>query len=445
MTTRRNFILSSMTLGASAMLRGTASASELHAMQEREAARANELREGSLSAYTSITVPSGGKVTSRVQGGVRVMHVTVSEFEHAFAPGLKARCWGYNGHVNGPLIEAVEGERVRIYVTNDIPAPTTIHWHGFLLPNGMDGVSGLTQPPIAPGETWVYEFELVQHGTHMFHSHHDTMTQEGLGLTGMFVIHPKQSDRAPVDRDFALMLHEWRIDAGASRPNPNEMSDFNVLTMNGKVFPHLEPLVMRTGQRVRIRIGNLSAMDHHPIHLHGVEFFETAIDGLSIPEDHQRKRVTVLVGVGETRDIEFVPEYEGDWAFHCHMTHHVMNQMGHAFPNMIGVETSGFDGQMRSLVPGYMTMGTTGMKDMTDTKMAIPPNSIPMQKADGQFGADISLAGMAGLLKVRTDITDEQLARNEDPGWYKHPEGSGARKATPEELRRDGVNLEKRS
>ena len=190
--------------------------------------------------------------------------------DSAFAPGLKARCWGYNGHVNGPLIEAVEGERVRIYVTNDIPAPTTIHWHGFLLPNGMDGVSGLTQPPIAPGETWVYEFELVQHGTHMFHSHHDTMTQEGLGLTGMFVIHPKQSDRAPVDRDFALMLHEWRIDAGASRPNPNEMSDFNVLTMNGKVFPHLESLVMRTGQRVRIRIGNLSAMDHHPIHLHGV-------------------------------------------------------------------------------------------------------------------------------------------------------------------------------
>ena len=210
---------------------------------------------------------------------------------------------------------------MRIYVTNDIPAPTTIHWHGFLLPNGMDGVSGLTQPPIAPGETWVYEFELVQHGTHMFHSHHDTMTQEGLGLTGMFVIHPKEPDRVPVDRDFSLMLHEWRIDAGASRPNPNEMSDFNVLTMNGKVFPHLEPLVARTGQRVRIRIGNLSAMDHHPIHVHGVEFFETAIDGLSIPEEHQRKRVTVLVGVGETRDIEFVPEYEGDWAFPVSYTH----------------------------------------------------------------------------------------------------------------------------
>ncbi len=441
MTTRRNFILSSMTVGAAGLLRGGATAQELRLAERRADDRESERREGALANRTPITVPGGGKVPSRLVDGVRVMHIEVAEFEHAFAPGLKALCWGYNGHVNGPLIEAVEGERVRIYVTNKLTAPTTIHWHGFLLPNGMDGVSGLTQDPIPPGETWVYEFELVQHGTHMFHSHHDTMTQEGLGLTGMFVIHPADDPREPVERDFALMLHEWRIDAGARRPNPNEMSDFNVLTMNGRVFPHLEPLVMRTGQRVRMRIGNLSAMDHHPIHLHGVEFFETAVDGIVVPAEHQRKRVTVLVGVGETRDIEFVPEYPGDWALHCHMTHHVMNQMGHAFPNMIGVDTEGFDGRLRSLLPGYMTMGATGMKDMTDTGMALPPNSIPMQKGTGQFETGIGLAGMAGLMKAREHISDAMLARNEDPGWYDQPPGSGVRRASREELERDGVDV----
>ncbi len=373
--------------------------------------------------------------------GAKVYHLVVEEFEHTFAPGLVARCWGFNKMVNGHVIEAVEGDRVRIYVTNKLPAPTSTHWHGLILPNGMDGVSGLTQPPIPPGETWLYEFELRQNGTHMFHSHHDTMTQEGMGLTGMFVIHPADGASAPVDRDFALMLHEWRIDAGARRPNPNEMSDFNVLTMNGKVFPFLDPLVVRKGQRVRMRIGNLSAMDHHPIHLHGYEFLETAIDGCRIPDEQQRRRVTTLVGVGETRDIEFDAVNVGDWAFHCHMTHHVMTQMGHAFPNMIGFDAKGFDRRVRSVLPGYMTMGAKGMGDMTDSGMPLPENSVPMVKAEGGFGENISLGGMAGVLKVRAGLSDEDLDANRDPGWFAHPEGTVAGPASEDDRRRDGIDV----
>ncbi len=389
--------------------------------------------------YTPVVVPNGQTVPFSIVDGVKVFHLTASEFQHDFAPGLTATCWGYNGLVNATTLEAVEGDTVRIYVPNNLPVETTVHWHGFILPHGMDGVSGLEQPPIPVGETWVYQWKIVQHGTFMFHSHHDTMTQEGMGLTSLFIVHPRDptgNNIPEIERDFALMLHEWRIDAGASRPDTNEMSDFNILTINGKVMPHTDPLVCSTGQRVRIRLGNLSAMDHHPIHMHGFEFFETAVDGYCIPEAQQLRKVTVLMGVGQTRDIEFITDNPGDWPIHCHMTHHVMNQMGHEFPNMVGVETQGFDAAARKLVPGYMTMGQNGMGDMGypgGMNMAVPDNSIPMQKGMGKYGP-IFLGGMATLVKVR-----DELGSYADPGWYEQPAGTSVRKATSTELRRDGV------
>jgi FtsP/CotA-like multicopper oxidase with cupredoxin domain len=384
--------------------------------------------------YTPVVTPNGRTLSFRMVGGVKVFHLIAEEVRHEFAPGLKARCWSYNGAVHGPTIEAVEGDQVRIYVTNRLPAPTSVHWHGLILPAGMDGVSGLTQPPIPPGETFRYEFTLRQNGTFMYHSHHDAMTQEGMGLTGLFVIHPKYAFTPTVDRDFAIMLHEWRIDPGTERPNTLEMTDFNVLTMNGKVFPATEPLVVRLGQRVRIRFANLSAQDHHPIHLHGFEFFQTAVDGDRIPESRQVRKVTTLVGVGETRDIEFVADNPGDWIFHCHMTHHTMNQMGHDFPNMVGVSPGGLERQIAVLLPGYMTMGETGMGDMMH--MPIPKNSISMRKVDGPFGAKVMLGGMASVVKVRANIRNY-----EDPGWYRHPKGTVASRASVDELRRDGIKI----
>ena len=248
--------------------------------------------------YLPVTVPNGAKLPWKIVDGVKVFHMVAEEVDHEIAPGLKALCWGYNGHVHGPVIEAVEFDRVRIYVTNRLQAPTTVHWHGILLPNGMDGVGGLTQKAIQPGETFKYEFTLHQSGTGMYHSHHDEMTQIALGLTGLFVIHPRRPRRR-VDRDFAIMLHEWRIDPGAKRPNPNEMTEFNVLTMNARAFPGTAPLVVRTGQRVRVRIGNLSPMDHHPIHLHGHQFRVTETDGGEIAESAQWPETTVLVPTGQ--------------------------------------------------------------------------------------------------------------------------------------------------
>src|SRR6185295_3098929 len=169
----------------------------------------------------------------------------------------RARCWGYNGRVHGPTIEVVEGDRVRIYVTNRLNAATTVHWHAIILPSGMDGVGGLSQRSIQPGETFKYEFTLRQHGTFMYHSHHDEMTQMSMGLLGMFVIHPRgiPPEKRP-DRDFVLLQSEWKVVPGTYRPDPNEMTDFNVLTFNARCFPGTQALVAQRGERVRIRIGN---------------------------------------------------------------------------------------------------------------------------------------------------------------------------------------------
>ena len=195
--------------------------------------------------------------------GVKVFHLIAGEVrDHEFAPGLKAHCWGYNGQVHGPTIECVEGDRLRIYVTNRLPEATTVHWHGLITPNGMDGVAGLTQRAIPPGETFKYEFTVWQHGTFMYHSHHDEMTQMALGMMGMFVIHPREPRGARPDRDFVYMLSEWKIVPGTMRPDPNEMTEFNVLTLNARCYPGTAPMILKTGDRVRIRIGNLSAMDH---------------------------------------------------------------------------------------------------------------------------------------------------------------------------------------
>jgi FtsP/CotA-like multicopper oxidase with cupredoxin domain len=382
--------------------------------------------------HRTVVTPNGTTLPWKVVDGVKVFHLVAGEVRHEFAPGLVARCWGYNGQVHGPTIEAVEGDRVRIYVTNRLPAPTAIHWHGIHLPSGMDGVAGMTQRAIAPGETFRYEFTLRQHGTFMYHPHHDEMVQMAMGLMGMFVIHPRERVGPAPDRDFAILLSEWRIPPGAERPDPNEMTDFNVLTFNAKVFPATAPLVAKRGERIRLRIGNLSATDHHPIHLHGHSFRVIETDGGAIPEAGQWPESTVLVPVGSTRTVEFVAAAAGDWALHCHMPHHTMNQMGHGIPNLVGVDPAAFGAALPQGTGGHGHGGGGGHAGMS---MDVPRNSIPMLGGAGPFG-DILMGGMFTVLKVR-----EELKTYDDPGWYAHPEGTVASPASDDDLRRDGVDV----
>jgi FtsP/CotA-like multicopper oxidase with cupredoxin domain len=380
--------------------------------------------------YVPSITPNGATLPHRIVNGVKVFHLIAGDVEHEFAPGMKAHCWGYNGRVHGPTIEAVEGDRVRIYVTNRLDVPTSVHWHGLLIPNGMDGVGGLTQRTIPPGDTFKYEYVLRQHGTYMYHAHHDEMTQMAMGMMGMFIIHPRKPQGPAPDRDYTFLLSEWKLQPGARRPDPNEMTDFNVLTFNAKIAPATEDLVARTGERVRIRIGNLSAMDHHPIHLHGHSFLVTETDGGVIPEAGRWPEVSILVPVGSTRTIEFVADNAGDWALHCHMTHHVMTQMGHGIPNLIGVNPSLFDEKLGEIVPEFDGMGMAAEGEVDDS---VPPNSLPMVSTRGPFGY-VTMSGMFTVLRVRDGLTG-----SEAPGPYEHPSGTLADSASKEDLDADGI------
>ncbi|MEO6186655.1 MAG: copper oxidase [Steroidobacteraceae bacterium] len=377
------------------------------------------------SGRTGITTLNGRSLPWRMVDGVKEFHLVAEEVEHEFAPGTKIKAWGYNGSTPGPTIEAVEGDRIRIFLTNRLPEHTTIHWHGILLPSGMDGVGGLTQPHIQPGETWVYEFTLRQHGTHMYHPHGDEMVQLAQGMMGLFIIHPRDANLGRVDRDFALLLHNWAVHPGTYRPDPAIMTDFDLWTFNSKVFPAIDPLVVRTGQRVRIRIGNLS-MHEHPMHLHGYQFQVTGGDGGRWQRSAWRTEVTELVAVGQTRDIEFTANVPGDWAFHCHKAHHTMNAMGHDIPNALGVDQQGVAQRLNDLLPGgYMAMGENGMAEHQDhaPHMAGPENTMPMMGGVGPFG-NLEMGGMFAVVKVR----DRVPAGYADPGWYEHPAGTLARR-----------------
>jgi manganese oxidase len=417
--TRRNVLFSSIAASVGGLLGGRSVTAE--------AARVSSVdRVGPSARRTSgrapvVTPNVGPSLPYRMEGGVKVFHLTAEPVKREFTEGFNVNCWGYNGMTPGPTIEAVEGDRVRILVTNKLPEGTSVHWHGFILPNGMDGVSGLNQPKIAPGETYAYEFTLKQNGTLMYHPHFDEMVQIALGMHGFFIIHPRNAAERRVDRDFAIFLNEWFIKPGTATPDPTVMLDFNTFTFNSRVFPGTDPLLVRTGDRVRLRIANLS-MNSHPIHFHGHKFWVTGTDAGPIPPSAWTPENTVNVPVGTTRDIEFYANNPGDWALHCHKSHHVMNQMGHDLPNLLGIDPTSTQQRLDALTPGTMVMGTTGMGDMAEHQqmMAVPRNSIPMRGGPGPYG-EIEMGGMFTLLKIRDDMDYDR-----DPGWYRQPRGTSA-------------------
>ena len=375
--------------------------------------------------YSPVVTLNGWSLPFRMNNNWKEFHLVAEPVERELAPGMKARLWGYNGQSPGPTIEVVEGDFVRIFVTNRLPEHTTIHWHGQRLPNGMDGVGGLTQPHIQPGKTFVYEFEARRPGTFMYHPHADEMVQMAMGMMGLWVTHPRDSRAVPgyqeVDRDFCFLLSAYDVEPGAAIPKVNTMLDFNLWTFNSRVFPGIDSLPVRLGDKVRIRIGNLS-MTNHPIHLHGHEFVIAGTDGGWTPISSRWPEVTTDVGVGQMRAIEFEATEPGDWPLHCHKSHHTMNAMGHDVPTMIGVDHRGVANKINKLIPDYMVMGERGMADMGEMQMPIPDNTLPMMSGQGQFGA-VEMGGMFTTVKVR-----EGLAKGDfkDPGDYRFPLGTVA-------------------
>jgi manganese oxidase len=371
--------------------------------------------------YQPVVTLNGWTLPWRMNGDWKEFHLVAEPVEREFAPGMTVHLWGYNGQSPGPTIETVEGDKVRIFVTNKLPEHTTVHWHGMLVPNGMDGVGGLTQPHIDPGKTFVYEFVLKRSGTFMYHPHSDEMVQMAMGMMGMFVVHPRDPKLYRVDRDFVFITNAFLIDPGTSLPKVAEMTDFNMWTWNSRVFPGIDSLPVRLGDRVRVRMGNLS-MDNHPIHLHGHSFAVTCTDGGWVPESARWPETTTDVPVGAVRAFEVVADAPGDWALHCHRSHHTMNAMGHNTRNFIGTNQKALTKAIRNVVPDYVPMGSAGMAEMGAMEMPMPDNTLPMMTGFGQFGP-MEMGGMFTVMKTR-----EGMAANDftDPGFYKHPEGSVA-------------------
>ncbi len=420
---RRNFLAGGATfLGAAAVSRtGVAAVPEAALMTQ--ASTQAPLQPPNGRPYNPVVTLNGWTLPWRMNNGVKEFHLVAEPVVREMAPGMKAHLWGYNGQSPGPTIEVVEGDRVRIFVTNKLPEHTTIHWHGQRLPNGMDGVGGLTQPQIPVGKTYVYEFVARRPGTFMYHPHADEMTQMAMGMMGFWVTHPRAKHPLieTVDRDFCIMLNAYDIDPGSYTPKIMTMLDFNLWSWNSRIFPGIDPLVMRKNDRVRVRLGNLT-MTNHPIHLHGHEFEVTGTDGGPTPKGSRWPEVTTDIAVGQMRQIEFLADEEGDWAFHCHKSHHTMNAMGHNVPTMIGVDHRGIARKIIELVPDYMVMAERGMADMGEMEMPIPDNTVPMMTGQGPYGS-LEMGGMFSVVKVRRD---QPAGDYKDPGWYPMPKGTQA-------------------
>ena len=428
---RRNFFAGAATAVATASVGRVALAALPEPATQASAETAAPLLPPDGRPYRPVVTLNGWSTPWRMNHNVKEFHLVAEPVVREVAPGFMVNMWGYNGQSPGPTIEVVEGDRVRIFVTNRLPEHTSVHWHGQRLPNGMDGVAGLTQPHIQPGKTFVYEFTARRPGTFMYHPHADEMVQMAMGMMGLWITHPRLTKGArhpqiaEVQRDYAFLLGAFDVEPGSLTPRVNTMTDFNIWTFNSRVFPAISPLVARQGDRVRVRMGNLT-MTNHPIHIHGHEFEVTGTDGGAVPKGARWPEVTTDVAVGQMRQVEFIADAPGDWALHCHKSHHTMGAMGHDVPTMIGVDHRGLVGKIQKIVPDYMVMGERGMADMGAMEMPLPDNTFPMMTGTGPFGP-IEMGGMFTTLKVRHGLGANDY---KDPGWYAHPAGTVAREWT---------------
>jgi FtsP/CotA-like multicopper oxidase with cupredoxin domain len=259
--------------------------------------------------------------------GVKTFDLEASIVQWNILPNVQVAAYAFNRQVPGPRIRLTEGEKVRINVKNNLPDPTSVHWHGLILPNEMDGPADVTQQPIAPGATFTYEFTPQQSGTYFYHSHADADRQQALGLYGALIIDPKDPSTEPAaDQDVVIQLQEWTVKLGYTFPSmPMEGLLPNFFTINGKAYPATDTINARVGQNIRFRfIGSSSAFEH-PMHIHGGPFTIVATDGNPVPVGAQLQKDTVNVSPGERYDVIWTARQPGKWLLHCHINHHTTN------------------------------------------------------------------------------------------------------------------------
>ncbi len=275
------------------------------------------------------TAPAGARgdqpLEARLDGAVKVYALEASITRWNILPGVQVSAYAFNGQVPGPRIRITEGDRVRFVVRNSLPDPTSVHWHGLIVPNGMDGPAGITQAPIAPGASFTYEFTVTQAGTFFYHSHAEPDRQQALGLYGALIIDPPKPVAA-YDRELVVQLQEWLAKDGYTFPAmPMDGMQPNYFTINGKAYPATDRVELQQRQRLLVRfIGSQSGFVH-PMHIHGGPFTIIATDGQTVSESARIEKDTVNVGPGERYDVIWTAREPGLWLLHCHINHHTTN------------------------------------------------------------------------------------------------------------------------
>jgi len=341
----------------------------------------------SLVSTVPVVTTDVGDLPYELDGDVKVFRLTAQVLKRQIAPNKTIDVWGFNGSAPGPTIQVTQGDRVRVIFRNELPEPSSLHWHGFEDQIGFDGMPGISQEPILPGQSFTYEFTIRQEGTFFYHSH--MAMQEMAGMLGGFIMHPKVPYRPHCDKDFLIHLQEYAVLPNSTVPN-TMMMEFNWLLLNGKAGPATTPLIVRQGDRVRVRFVNLS-MDHHPMHMHGHTFYVTGTEGGRIPETAWWPGNTVLVGVAQARDVEFVADNPGDWMLHCHLPHHMMNQMASqagpmtrmaGFPGGVGLRGDDSDGRLNPSGENHDGMQSMHMSDMPGMNMNAMQMEAPQASTD---------------------------------------------------------------
>ncbi len=271
---------------------------------------------GSAAAATQRFGPKQADVTTE-DGDWQTVHLTASKFQWQFRDDQKpVEVWGYNNQIPGPTLRFKPGDKVRIYFRNDLDEASSVHWHGLVVPNSMDGVGGLTQPPVLPGETFVYEFTIPNTpGTFMYHAHMNDMEQVSKGLSGAFIVDPRDNTNSKYDQDRIVFL--------------NNIAGHYLI--NGKEFPNIDPWLVNSGDKLRVRMINISPLEGHPMHFHGHFVKEIARDGTDVSDGGSAKvENTVWIAPGQTIDVEVTMNGpgKGAWIFHCHTLSHVMGPDG---------------------------------------------------------------------------------------------------------------------
>jgi manganese oxidase len=280
------------------------------------------------------------ELASHIENGVKVFDLDTSVIRWTILPGITVNAYAFNGQVPGPRIRFRQGDRVRINVTNRLPESTTVHWHGLILPNIMDGPAHITQEPIPTGGgLYRYEFTAVQSGTYLYHSHDHVDRQQGLGLYGALIIDPVEQDPSlEADQEYTVLLQEWLVREGLTYPAmPMDGGQPNYFTINGRAYPATDTIPMRVGETLKVRFIGSNNGFIHPMHIHGGPFKVVAVDGNTLPLSARYEADTVNVGPGQRYDVIWTARNPGKWLIHCHIGHHTTNN---------NVETQGGGGLM---------------------------------------------------------------------------------------------------